>query len=57
MNRPPKRVGEGTTVTDLVPRRGDDLAARLCHQDGVLELRGAIAALGHRRPPVGPDVV
>src|ERR1700761_6139994 len=34
-----------------------DLGAALGDQDRVLELGGALAVPGHRRPAVGPDVI
>src|SRR6202041_1370547 len=59
VGRKPEPHRPGRTARAAPPRLrdGQDLVAVLGYQDGVLELGGALAVLGYRRPAVWPDVV
>ena len=54
------RTAEGRPLAGAIGRamkahrgNGEDLAARFCHSDGVLELGRQLSIAGHRRPTIG----
>src|SRR6201996_9248409 len=54
---PASEVVPATSSAPLTSRQGEDVRARLGHQQGVLELRGPLAVFGDDGPAVVPDLI